>query len=99
MLLMSGLLWALVVGALAKAKAKPQVIIVDDQYGDFSNGVLPTYSEPFTGNTWHEGATCTICSTTPKINTTNGHIMNGTWHDATGGNAGTYSMDFSFAGE
>ena len=83
----------------ARTLATPQVVIVDDQYVDESNGAMVSYVEPSSGKTWNQGATCGSCLAV-NISTTNGLVMNNTWHDATGGaEMGTYGLDFSFTGE
>ena len=90
----------LVLGLALRTFAAPQVVIVDDQYGDFSNGAMPTYIEPSSASkVWNQGATCGDCAAT-NISSKNGFLMNGTWHDATGGGSiGTYGIDFTFTGK
>lgn len=78
--------------------AKPQLVIVDDQYGDMVTGVLPTFRAPVTGKVWNQGATCQYCAAS-RFDASNPLIMNGTWHDATGGSEGLYSVDVLFTGE
>ena len=89
----------LVLSLTARILATPQVVIVDDQFGDESNGAMVSYVEPSSGKIWNQGATCGDCAA-DNINTTNGLVMNNTWHDATGGaDQGTYGIDFTFIGE
>ena len=93
MLLPIGVVLLLVLRTLAT----PQLVIVDDQYGDQVTGAVPTHNGPSQGKVWNQGATCGDCSA-KNINAS--FVQNGTWHDATGGGTSAdYSLSYTFTGE